>query len=393
MIMASFLIALMLFSQTGKTALLPEDVIMTQSIEDDCTGDGEKEIIVVYDIGTRFGTETYRGTCVAIFQRIAGSYLEVYKTRLSADTKIKLIKIFDEPPPFIEVQWFTAAGGGNTYICYDPELKRFREVLNFESGGINRKDINGDGSEEVFAFTFERADCPDKSETYASFLTFYRWKKNCFEAFPENPHMMRPGTTYFASPQGIAHPNLLAISRPRYPSREFTGPEDCSFTLFAVKRPPFLSLTITVRDDVIQQYSGSQGIIHGDHIMLVIDTDIAGDFCGHSVNSDDIALALSPGNFEDIAPEIANLNPLSPLSDSVANHADILFEKVVDGYKIRMDIPVDEPFLERGTAGLGIILYDRDKQKGNYPEFKLAWPSTMDKKDPTTWGNLFLFAE
>jgi hypothetical protein len=56
-----------------------------------------------------------------------------------------------------------------------------------------------------------------------------------------------------------------------------------------------------------------------------------------------------------------------------------------------MNIALDKEVLTLGTVGLGIILYDRDKEKGNYPEFKLAWPSTMDKKDPTTWGNLFLF--
>jgi hypothetical protein len=384
----------MLLSQFTKVAyLVPENAILTQSIENDCTGDEEKEIIVVYDIDSRFGTEAYGGTCVAIFQKIEGAYQEIYKTRLSADTKIKLIKIFDEPPPFIEIQWFHAAGGGSTYICYDPELKRFREVLNFESGGINKKDIDCDGLEEIFAFTFEPVECEEKSELYASFLTFYRWKKNYFESFPENPYMMRPGTTYFASRKGITNPNILAVSHPRHPSLEFSGPADCSFTFFAAKDTSHLSLIMTVKDDVILQYEGSQGIIHGDHVVLVIDTDIEGDFCDRSVNEDDVAIALSPGNFQDIAPDILNLNPHSSLSESVAKNADFLFEKQVTGYKIRMDIKLSESILNRGTVGMAIILYDRDKVKGNYPEFKLSWPSTMDKKDPTTWGNLFLFGE
>jgi hypothetical protein len=392
--MISILCAFLLLSQSGKvSALIPENSILTQSIEDDCTGDDIDEIIVVYDIDSRFGTEAYKGTCVAIFQKIEDSYLEVYKIRLSADAKIKLIKIFDEPPPFLEVQWFHAAGGGNTYICFDPELNRFREVLNFESGGLNKKDIDGDGLEEIFAFTFELEECDERGELYASFLTFYRWEKNSFESFPENPYMMRPGTTYFASPEGLTNPNLLSVSQPRYPSLEFTGPADCSFTLFAVRDTPNLSLIMTVKDDAILQYEGSQGIIHGDHIVLVIDTDIEGDFCDRAINDDDVAIALSPGNFEDIAPDILNLNPLSAISESITRNADFLFEKQISGYKVRMNIKLSEPVLHRGTIGLGVILYDRDKEKGNYPEFKLSWPSTIDKKDPTTWGNLFLFGE
>lgn len=392
--MGSLLLLPFLFGPiAGISDILPDNAVLIQSITNDCTGDDEPEIIVVYDIDSRFGTASYQGTCVAIFQAMGDDYLEVYKTRLSADTKIKLIKVFDEPPPFLEVQWFHAAGGGNIYIGYDPDLKGFREMLHFESGGLNREDIDGDGSEEIFSFAFEPVDCGDKRELYASFLTFYRWKKDCFESFPEHPYTMRPGSTYFASPQGISNPKLLAISSPRYPSMEFNGPDDCSFTLFAAKDTPSLSLTITVKDDAILQYEGPQGIIHGDHIMLVIDTDMQSDFCTHSVDNDDVAVALSPGNFKDIPPEIANLNPLSPLSEAIAGDGDFLFEKLNDGYKVRMKVQLDEKMLSLGTFGLGIIVYDRDKEKGNYPEFKLSWPSAMDKKDPTTWGNLFLFGD
>jgi len=380
-------------SLTDITALLPDNIVLTQTIKGDCTGDEKEEIILVYDINSRFGTDEYRGTCVSIYEQFEGEFQEVYKTRLSADTKIRFAKILDELPPFVEIQWFHAAGGGNTYIAYDKELKRFREILNFESGGLNKEDINSDGKEEIFSFTFEPVQCNGEiNEIYASFLTFFRWKKNSFESFPESPYMMRPGTTYFATSKAISTPKLLVVSQPRYPSLEFRGVEDCSFTLFAARDANKLFLLLVIKDDIIIQQGEGKDLIHGDHIVLLIDSDIANDFCKRTLDDDDIALALSPGNFHDVSPDIINLNPLSVISKNIVQNTDFLFEKQTGGYKVRITIEIDREILDRRTLGFGIIIYDRDRENVHYPEFRMSWPSTINKKDPTTWGNLYLFS-
>ncbi len=373
------------------SSFLPEDAILTQTVKGDCTGDLKDEIIIVYDIDSRFGTEDYKGTCVTILKKIEKKYEEVYKSRLSADTKVSLVKVFDELPPFIEVQWFHSAGGGNIYIFYDKGLERFREIFNLESGGLKREDIDGDGKEETFAFTFKPLQCNgEEDEIFASSLIFYRWTKGHIESFPENPFMMRPGMTHFAAGKGITRPNLLVVSPKQSASTGYRGSKDLSFEFLSTIETSLLSITITVKDDVI--VGDREGrIIFSDHIILLLDTELEKDFCRRFVDEDDIAMAISPGNFIDISPGIFNLNPSSRLSKKTINSADYLIEKQPGGYKACIKLELDESILRKELFGLGLILYDRDVESSGFPEFKLSWPTNINKKDPTTWGNLYLF--
>jgi hypothetical protein len=375
------------------SSFLPENGILIQTVSGDCTGDLKEETIIVYDLDERFGTTQYKGTCVVVLREIEEEYTEVYKSRLSADTKVRLVKVFDELPPFIEVQWFRADGGGNTYIYYDAKLDRFSEIFNFESGGINREDIDWDGKDEIFAFTFESIDCgKSKDEIYASYLTFYRWTKNGFVTFPEHPYMMRPGMTYFATEKVSSNPKFVIASPGKSNSPEHRGTEDISFKFFSTMDST-VSITLLITDDHIVQNRETKNIIIGDHLILLLDTDLEGDFCKRTVDEDDIAIIVSPGNFEDISPEIVNVNPSSKLSAQTVKNSDFLIEKKLGGYEIRINLKLPKKIFRKGLFGLGFVLYDKDKENSDFPENHLVWPDKMDKKDPTTWGNLYLFGK
>jgi hypothetical protein len=393
--MNTFIISIFFLMKIGNiSAFIPDNGVHVQTIEGDCTGDGKDEVVLVYDLGGRFGTEEYRRTCVDIIEKTEDGYSEVYKSKLSADTKVRFVKIFDELPTLVEIQWFHSAGGGNTYICYDKKLKRFREILSIESGGLNRKDIDGDGTEEVFSFKFEEFECPQKDrEIYGGFLTFFRWERNCFEFCPKKPFMMRPGITYFATNRGFERPNLFMVSPKHLNASSYKGPQDLSFSFYAFMDLEVLSISIIVTDDMIAQEGEGKEIIYGDHIILLLDTELESDFCSGEVNSDDVALAISPGNLINIPPDIVNLNPSSKLSEDIAEKGDILLEKQDNGYKVTLRFYFPKETLARKLFGFGIIVYDRDRMDTKYPEFKMSWPPDLNKKDPTTWGNLYHFEE
>ncbi|TES92377.1 MAG: hypothetical protein E3J87_05520 [Candidatus Cloacimonadota bacterium] len=374
------------------SGFLPEDAVLTQTIKGDCIGNGKEEIIIVYDINARFGTRDYKGTCVSVLQEIGEKYQEVYKFKLSADTKIRLVKIFDEFPPFLEVQWFQSIGGGNTYICYDNELKRFREILHLESGGLNKEDIDGDGKEEIFSFKFETIQCnEEEDEINAGFLRFYRWVKNYFVSSPENAHIMRPRMTFFATAKTVFRPDFFKVIPEHYSSREYRGSEDLSFEFSARRDTTAVYLNIVVRDDIILQNEGGQNIVQGDHLKILLDTDIEKDFCSKSVDYDDVVIGISPGNFFDVSPDIVNLNPSSTLSENITEHSEFLIEKQSGGYKVFVRLSLDKKTLKKVVLGFGIILYDRDEKGSTLPEFETSWPLDIDENNPTTWGNLYLF--
>jgi len=375
-------------------SLLPEDAILTQQLRNDCSGDGKKEIICVYDINSRFGTEDYKGTCVTIFEEIDDEYREVYKIRLTADTRVQLVKIFDNLPPFIEVQWFHSKGGGNTYIYYQKELKRFREILNIEGGGISREDLDGDGREEVFSIEYKPLHCKGrKDELYAGFLTFYRYENNKFFSFPKNPYMVKPKEIYFAGDKRSRISHLFNIHSGDCPHTEGIEPEDISFNFFANMDMSLLTVVITVIDDIIMQYGEGKDIVYGDHLEILLDTDMREDFCRGVTNYDDIVIGVSPGNFDNIPPDLIDLNPSSRFSKNIRDFVDFLVEKQLNGYKVSLTFNLDKGTLEKGLLGLGIILYDSDQKGSGLPEVKLSWPCDVDRKDPTTWGNLYRFRQ
>ncbi len=387
-----FLLYISLFLKLNSiSGLLPEDAVLTQTIKGDCTGDESEEIIVVYDIDARFGTENYQGTCVAILEETEEGFVEVFKYRLSADTKVRFVKIFDELPPFVEVQWFHSAGGGNTYICYDEELKRFRETLNIESGGLNKEDIDGDGREEVFSVEFELLQCNgEEDEINAGFLTFYKWIKNSLVSSPESPYIMRPVETYFAKSRGGPVPNLLTVSPEESSSDDYAGPGDLSCKFYITIDTTLLVINIMVSDDVIVQGGIGKDIVNGDHLIILLDTDLEKDFCSKLLDSDDVVIGISPGNFIDISPDVVNLNPVSILSENVAKNTEIQVTKQIGGYRAFVELNLSKKIFAKGIFGLGIILCDRDKESSGTPEVQTSWPVSISKKDPTTWGNLYI---
>lgn|GEM_PF-5060310 len=383
--------SLMFFLQIeSNLVFLPENAVHVQTIEDDCTGDGEKETVCVYDIDGRFGTEKYQGTIVAIFKKVGSEFREMYKCRLSADVKIKLVKVFDEIPPLIEVQWFRSKGGGYIYICYEENLYRFKEVLNLESGGLNNQDLDGDGKDEVFSFDFLPVDCDNQKKTiFAGTLTFYSCRNGNILSEPLKPYYMRPGITYFAS-ETANSANFFSVFPDYSNKREFRDKDDLSFKFLLSQDEGFLRIVLHIKDNAI--YEDESHILQGDYLVILLDTDLSGDFCRQTLNDDDIVINIVPGVGKSENPVVLNGNNLSAFSKDLTGRIYGNVERKIGGYSVDVKIPVQREMMKRTVFGLGIEVYDRDGKNSYSPSRKLCWPPNLKESDPTTWGNLYLFS-
>jgi len=371
--------------------LLPANAVHIQTVEDDCTNNGHKEVIFVYDVDGRFGTAKYKGTIVSIFEEIEQQYREIYKCRLSADTKIRLVKLFEGIPPLIEVQWFHSKSGGNIYICYDKKLLRFKEIMNLESGGLNRKDLDGDGKDEVFSFKFKSRDCERAEEDiFAGVLTFYSCEEGNIISYPDKPLYMRPGITYFATDKENSEANFFNILPDYSNKREFRGKDDLSFKFLLSQDEGFLRLVLHIKDDAI--YEEESNILKGDHLVILLDTDLNRDFCSAKLNNDDVVIKIVPGVGKSENPVVLNGNNLSAFSKDLTGRIYGSVEREIGGYSVDLKIPIEREWMKRTVFGLGFEVYDRDRKNAYTPSRKLCWPPKLKENDPTTWGNLYLFS-
>ena len=95
----------------------------------------------------------------------------------------------------------------------------------------------------------------------------------------------------------------LPVADVVYAQGNYGGPDDLQARVWLGWDDQALYVATRVRDDVLSQPSRGSSLYLGDSVEIQLDADLAGDFDSNEFDADDWHIGLSPGNFEDLAPE------------------------------------------------------------------------------------------
>ncbi|MDZ7838244.1 MAG: sugar-binding protein [Actinomycetota bacterium] len=168
----------------------------------------------------------------------------------------------------------------------------------------------------------------------------------------------------------------------------YTSHTDVNGTFYSCWDDENFYLAIQVIDDVFSQnYTGDQ-LNNGDSVVIVIDTDLAGDLQTQFLNNDDYQIEFSPGSFGQIPPEAFMRWP----SNAAPQNTEISSARLSNGYIIEASIPwnsfpnytpTDEDIL-----GFTVSILDTDNLEST--ELVISSSNQFDFNNVFTLGNLVL---
>jgi hypothetical protein len=186
--------------------------------------------------------------------------------------------------------------------------------------------------------------------------------------------------------------NLSAypISKVVYGPERYRNANDLSANLMIGWDEDHLYLGIQVMDDQYSQNAIGDQIFKGDHVELLLDTDLSGDFSNKKLNSDDYQLGLSLGRGLR-----SSTNYLWYPKSIEGAKLDILISgnPIEDGYILEAAIPLRIFQVVPGAGkfyGFAISVSDNDQLSENTQETMVSTAINRKLSDPTTWGNLLL---
>ncbi len=191
-----------------------------------------------------------------------------------------------------------------------------------------------------------------------------------------------------------------------YGQGAWLGTKDLSFKAYSMWEGDALYFAFDVTDDVLFQNKTGADMWEGDHIEFWLDVDLKGDY-NEAINSnDDFQFGFSPGNFNNLLPEVVIWTP--NIKDEVKNAIQIGAKKREGGYIIEVKIPKEVVLQKKYTQGspeaaeeaalklyqgikLGISVDASDTDSENMPQ-KCLMSSSVNRVwgDPTTFGILEL---
>lgn len=124
----------------------------------------------------------------------------------------------------------------------------------------------------------------------------------------------------------------------------WTGPDDFSVRTHAMWDVEKLYFAFDVTDDRVVQRKTGADMWEGDHIEFWLDVDLAGDYEEAANSGDDFQFGFSPGNFDDVAPEVFLWTPY--VDEDVREVVDIGASRTDTGWVVEVGIPIE--FLTRG---------------------------------------------
>lgn len=184
----------------------------------------------------------------------------------------------------------------------------------------------------------------------------------------------------------------VTLNRPRWKGENDLGAQfyfawdDTNFYVAAV-----------ITDDVHVQLPTTRGyqLYKGDDVELWFDTDLNGDFDTRQANSDDFQLGLSPGNFNDLAPEAVFWNPVPRSADrNKMVKVAAVPRKGNNGYVLEAAVPwaAFGDFRPQPGSAIGFVASagDNDQTTGTPDqELMISTAPTLQYAQPFTFGNLF----
>lgn len=120
--------------------------------------------------------------------------------------------------------------------------------------------------------------------------------------------------------------------------KKWEGAEDLSCDAYFAWSEEGLYLAFDVKDDIILQNQTSDMIVNGDHMEIWFDMDYEGDEAQPFTNEDDYQIGISPGNFNDVKPDIYVWAPAEVKEEDVAL-IKYVAKKTDTGYIIETHFP------------------------------------------------------
>lgn len=174
---------------------------------------------------------------------------------------------------------------------------------------------------------------------------------------------------------------------PSHPEN-WNGEDDLSGRVKGAFSDDKLYFAVEITDNILLQEWNKSNIWKGDHVELLLDTNLVSDAGTTKVDDDDFQIGISPGNFDTMTPEAycwvpENKNGSVPRSEVAASMTN-------DGYIIEVGIPFEFLQIKPETGsmvGFTLLISDTDQKDASqkcmisiFPEFKYS--------DPTTWSIL-----
>jgi hypothetical protein len=175
-----------------------------------------------------------------------------------------------------------------------------------------------------------------------------------------------------------------------YGQASYQGPADLSASLRLGWDQSFLYLAVQVLDNKYVQNASGDQIFKGDHVEVLLDRDLNGDFSDNKLNNDDYQLGLSLGS--DLK---SPTNYLWYPSEMKGNKPGVLLAGIstMDGYTSETAIPWQLFQVEPRSGeifGFAVSVSDNDQVDKNVQEKMVSTAPERRLSDPTTWGNLYL---
>ncbi|MFO7929751.1 MAG: sugar-binding protein [Candidatus Humimicrobiaceae bacterium] len=175
---------------------------------------------------------------------------------------------------------------------------------------------------------------------------------------------------------------------PTIKKENYTSHTDISGTFYSCWDEDNFYFAVQVIDDVFSQSFTGDQLNNGDSVVIVLDTDLEGDYQIQFLNSDDYQIEVSPGNFNNIAAEAFIRWP----SNSSPNGADIKSSRLSNGYLIEASIPWDNftNYHPQDEDMLGFTISILDTDHLDSTELVISSSKQFDFNNTFTLGNIVL---
>lgn len=173
---------------------------------------------------------------------------------------------------------------------------------------------------------------------------------------------------------------------------QWTGPEDLSGRVCYAWDDQNLYVGFVIADDaIVQKFTGGD-LWRGDHVELWFDTQLQLDFDSDQNNDDDFQVGISPGDFDQVPPDLVIWTP-ARLPDSYAN-IEYAIQRTTNGYSAEIRFPAQVlsglRLAPDHAIGTSFDPSDTDTPGGSDQETMLSTAQHSQWGVPTLWNNLIL---
>ncbi|MDH5505827.1 MAG: hypothetical protein OEZ02_01230 [Anaerolineae bacterium] len=171
----------------------------------------------------------------------------------------------------------------------------------------------------------------------------------------------------------------------------FSGEADLSVQFKIAWDNSYVFLAAVVKDNKFVQEASGPALYRGDSIEFTVDTQVSRDYADSELDYDDFQLGISPGDFQQTAPEAYVWYPASKRGALPA--AILGAVQTADGYILEAAIPWSVFGVVPAVSqhfGFSFSVSDNDAPGYEWQQSMLSNVPGRYWSDPTTWGDIVL---